>query len=67
MTMKVTPLTTYWSPDEAATAIDLLDILREALWQTYGEQVTKMHREIHDEHISDDNQCKLAFDDDLPF
>lgn len=67
MTMKVTPLTTYWSPDEAATAIELLDILREALWQTYGEQITDMHREIHDEHVSDDSQCTLAFDDDLPF
>ena len=67
MTMKVTRLTTYWSPDEAATAIDFLDILREALWQTYGEQITDMHREIHDDNVSDDNQGKLAFDDDLPF
>ena len=34
MTMKVTRLTTYWSPVEAATAIEFLDLLREALWET---------------------------------
>jgi hypothetical protein len=67
MTMKVTRLTTYWSPEEAATAIDLLDVLREALWQTYGEQITQMYREIHDERVSDERQGELAFDDDLPF
>ncbi len=34
MTMQVTRLTTYWSIDEAATVIEILDSLRDALWET---------------------------------
>jgi hypothetical protein len=67
MTMNVTRLTTYWTIDEAATAIDFLDILRDALWETYGEQITDMHREAYDNRFQDINQCELGFDDDIPF
>ncbi len=67
MTMNVTRLTTYWSIDEAATAIDFLDRLRDALWETYGEQITQMHREAYDDQIQNPNQCELEFDDDIPF
>ena len=67
MTMNVTRLTTYWSIDEAATVIEFLDILRDALWETYGEQITEMHREAYDNRFQDINQCELGFDDDMPF
>jgi len=67
MTMKVTRLTTYWTIDEAATAIEFLDILRDALWETYGAHITEMHREAYDNRFQDINQCELGFDDDLPF
>jgi hypothetical protein len=67
MTMSVTRLTTYWSIDEAATAIDFLDRLRDALWETYGEQITEMHREAYDNRFQDINQCELGLDDDIPF
>ena len=67
MTMKVTRLTTYWSTAEAATAIELLDLLREVLWETYGEQITQMHREDYDDRIRDTNQCEFEFDDDISF
>jgi len=67
MTMKVTRLTTYWTIDEAATAIEFLDILRDALWETYGEQITEMQREAYDNRFQDINQCELGFDDDIPF
>ena len=67
MTMNVTRLTTYWTIDEADTAIEFLDILRDALWETYGEQITEMHREAYDNRFQDINQCELGFDDDLPF
>jgi len=65
MTMKVTRLTTYWSTAEAATAIEFLDLLREALWETYGEQITQMHRDDYDVRIGDSNPCE--FDDDISF
>ena len=67
MTMKVTRLTTYWTLDEAATAIDFLDRLRDALWETYGEQITTMHREAYDNRNQHIDQCELGFDDDIPF
>ena len=67
MTMKVTRLTTYWTVDEAATVIDFLDGLRDALWETYGEKITQMHREDYDNRAQDINQCELGFDDDIPF
>ncbi len=67
MTMKVTRLTTYWTIDEADTAIDFLDRLRDALWETYGEQITKMHREACDDGIRDINQREFEFDDEIPF
>ncbi|GMR21553.1 MAG: hypothetical protein BMS9Abin36_2155 [Gammaproteobacteria bacterium] len=65
--MNVTHLTTYWTVGEAATAIDFLDRLRDALWETYGEQITQMHREDYDSCIQDINQYELGFDDDIPF
>ena len=67
MTMNVTRLTTYWTIGEAATAIDFLDRLRDALWETYGEQITRMHREEYDDRIGDTNQYELEFDDDIRF
>ena len=67
MPMKVTRLTTYWSLDEAAAVIDLLDRLRDALWETYGEQITRMHREDNDNRAQDINQCEIGLDDDIPF
>ena len=67
MTMNTTRLTTYWTIDEAATAIDFLDTLRDALWETYGEQITQMHREACDDCIRDANQCEFEFDDEIPF
>jgi len=67
MTMNVTRLTTYWTIDEAATAIDFLDSLRDAVLETYEEQITEMHREAYDNRFQDINQCELGFDDDIPF
>ncbi len=65
MTMNVTHLRTYWTTDEAATAIDFLDNLRDVLWETYGEQIIQMHREAHDEQIREINQGEFMFDDDI--
>jgi hypothetical protein len=67
MTMKVTRLRTYWNTAEAATAIDFLDALRDVLWETYGEQITEMHREACDQTIHNPNQYDLEFDDEILF
>ncbi|MCP4983830.1 MAG: hypothetical protein GY935_25425 [Gammaproteobacteria bacterium] len=65
--MNVTRLTTYWTIDEAATAIEFLDSLRDALWETYGEQITKMYRDGDNDRIRDTNQCEFDFDGELSF
>ena len=67
MTMKVTRLTTYSSVAEAAAVIDFLDVLREALWETYGEEIIRMHREDYDDQTRDANQYEFEFNDDIPF
>ena len=63
----MTRLTTYWTVDEAATVIDFLDVLRDALWETFGTQITQMHREACDSRIQDIYQRELGFDDDILF
>ena len=67
MTMNSILLTTYWTIDDAATVIDFLDVLRDALWETYEDQITQMYREAYDNRFQDSNQCELVFDDDIPF
>ena len=65
--MDTTRLTTYWTADEAATIITFLDILRDALWETYGEQIATMLRDDYDDRIRDTNQYESEFNDDIPF
>lgn len=67
MTMNTTRFITYWNTGEAATAIDFLDALRDALWETYGEQITQMHYEACNESCRDKNQCEFEFDDEITF
>jgi hypothetical protein len=67
MAMNTTRLTMYWTVGEAATAIDFLDTLRDALWETYGEQITRMYQEVYDEPVRNINQYEFEFDDDIPF
>jgi hypothetical protein len=65
--MNTTRLTTYWTTGEAATVIDFLDTLRDALWETYGEQITRMHREAYHDYTPDTSQGEFEFDDEIPF
>jgi len=67
MAMNTTRLTTYWTVGEAATVIEFLDMLQDALWETYGEQITRMHCEDLDDRIRDSNQCEFEFSDEIPF
>jgi hypothetical protein len=67
MSMHTTRLTTHWNVAEAATAIEFLDLLRDALWQTYGEQIDAMHREAHDQAKHESQQVELELDDEIPF
>jgi len=66
MSMKITRLRTYWSASEASSVIEFLDLLRDQLWDHYGEQITAMLQQAAAEQANDDDQHG-DFDDDPPF
>lgn len=67
MSMKITRLTTYWNASEASSVIEFLDLLRDQLWDHYGEQITAMLHEAAAEQANDDDQHVIDFEDDPPF
>jgi len=67
MTMKIVPLTTYWTVDEADTIVAFLDELRDTLWETYGEQIIEMRRNAIVSTDSNDDQTELPFGDTFDF
>jgi len=66
MIMHITPLTMHYSAEQAAELLELLDTLRDALWDTYGEQILDLHRELC-AGDPDESPCELDFNDDIPF
>lgn len=62
--MKILKITTYWSPEEADCIYQLLDELKEVIWEAYGEEILKMYQEMNDEKTK--GQCK-DFDDEIQF
>jgi hypothetical protein len=67
MSMKITRLRTYWSASEASSVIEFLDLLRDQLWDHYGEKITAMLHEAAAEQANDDDQHGFDFDHDPPF
>lgn len=62
--MKILKITTYWSPEEADCIYQLLDELKEVIWEAYGEEIVKMYQEMNDEKTK--VQLK-GFDDEIQF
>jgi hypothetical protein len=50
MSLSITRLPTHWDAGEAYTVIAFLDLLRDQLWETYGEQITGMLQEASTAH-----------------
>jgi len=67
MSMKITRLHTYWSAEEAHSVIEFLEVLREQLWENYGDAVVDMLREASAEQAWKEAQVKFEFDDDITF
>lgn len=44
--MKILKITTYWTAEEADCVYELLGTLKSAIWQAYGDDIIKMHRDI---------------------
>lgn len=67
MSMKVTRLTTHWTAGEAYTVIEFLDVLRDQLWETYGDAVIDMLRDASANPARHKEQIEFEFDDDIEF
>ncbi len=67
MNMKVTPLHTYWTAEEAHTVIEFLQVLRDQLWEIYGDTVVDMLRETSANTARHENQVEFEFDDEIDF
>jgi hypothetical protein len=53
-----------WSPEQALAAFELIDEIREQIWDRYGPAIQRaLRRELHD---TDPRQLPL-FDDGEPF
>ncbi len=44
--MKTLRITTHWTTKQAEDIYMLLDDLKSAIWQSYGDDIVTMHREI---------------------
>ena len=44
--MKTIRITTHWTTEQAEDMFTLLDDLKLAIWQSYGDDIVTMHREI---------------------
>lgn len=51
--MKILKITTHWTPEEADCVYQLLDDLKEAIWQSYGEDIVHLYQTIHEEQQAD--------------
>ena len=66
MSLSFTHLPTHWDAGEAYTVIAFLDLLRDQLWETYGEDITAMLKDASTPHPNT-RQTTLNFDDEPPF
>ncbi len=67
MTMNTTRLVTFWNAGEAHDVIEFLDILRDELWETYGERIIAMRLEDQEYNPIVQYQYCLPFEGDEPF
>jgi hypothetical protein len=64
--MSITHLPTHWDAGEAYTVIAFLDLLRDQLWETYGDDITAMLRDASTAQHNE-QQIALDFDDEPDF
>jgi len=57
--MKTLRITTHWTTEQAEDMYMLLDDLKSAIWQSYGEEIVEMHREIAFEQKKEGENSEL--------
>ncbi len=63
--MKILRITTHWSAEDAEYVYQLLDDFKDAIWQSYGEDILEMHRIRQLEKQAGDTL--EDFNDEMPF
>ncbi|MEY8216668.1 MAG: hypothetical protein RPR97_19555 [Colwellia sp.] len=54
--MKIIKLTTHWTTEQADDIYVLLYAFKAAIWQTYGEDIIKMHQEVANEKVIEEEK-----------
>lgn len=65
--MRFMQLKFHWSPAEAHAMLSLLDELRDAIWQTYGEDIMAYCRQEHLHSTDELDHSSVSDDDVIPF
>lgn len=66
--MKTIKITTHWTAEQAEEIYRLLDELKWAIWQNYGEDIAAMHRKATTEQEQEqEKKDNNEFNDELPF
>ena len=52
--MKILKITTHWSAEEAEGIYQLLNDFKDAIWQSYGEDILEMHKTMQLEKQNSD-------------
>lgn len=52
--MKTVKITTHWTTEQTEDMYRLLVELKTAIWQSYGDDIVKMHREIAYEQLEEE-------------
>ncbi|HIL20161.1 MAG TPA: hypothetical protein EYG22_00950 [Candidatus Thioglobus sp.] len=63
--MKTITFLTYWTTEQAEDIYLLLDEMKSAIWQSYGEDIVKMRQEITYQEMLAEEKSKM--NDELPF
>jgi hypothetical protein len=61
--MKTLRITTHWTAEEAASVYEMLDLLKSAVWETYGNDISNVYTDI----TSEQNEESEQFNDELNF
>jgi hypothetical protein len=65
--MKTMRLTTYWDIDQVVTLMNMIDDLRQALLDTYQDEIEQYQRQQWIEHQKGNDDNLDLFDDNIEF
>lgn len=57
--MRTVKITTHWTTEQAEDIYLQLEELKSAIWQSYGEDIIKMHRKVANEQLKKEKAVGL--------